>query len=63
MLGGALDASARLDISCEQDAWKNHRLYAEVSYALGRLLAEPGLSLQALCDFLTDVGKKLEDGM
>lgn len=63
MLGGALETSAFLDISCEQDAWKNHRLYAEVSYALGRLLAEPELCLQTLCDFLVDVGKKLEDGM
>lgn len=63
MLGGALDAAARLELGSEQDAWKNHRLYAEVSYALGRLLAEPGLSLHALCEFLVDVGRKLEEGI
>jgi type VI secretion system protein ImpM len=63
MLGGALDASSRLELSTEQQAWTNHRLYAEVSYALGRLLAEPGISLRALCDFLTDVGQKLEEGV
>lgn len=63
MLGGVLDASARLDLCAEQEAWKNHRLYAEVSYALGRLLAEPDLSLHALCEFLSDVGRKLEEGI
>lgn len=63
MLGGALDAAARLDLCSEQDAWKNHRLYAEVSYALGKLLAEPGLSLHDLCEFLMDVGRKLEEGL
>lgn len=60
MLGGPLDGSCRLDLTIEHDAWVNHSLYAEVSYALGRLLAEPGLSLQALCDFLADVAGKLE---
>ncbi len=60
MLGGSLETASRLDLHSEQDAWKNHRLYAEVSYALGRLLADPALSLQALCEFLRDVGKKLE---
>lgn len=63
MLGGALDASDRLELSTEQQAWTNHRLYAEVSYALGRLLAEPRVSLRTLCDFLEDVGRKLENGM
>jgi len=63
MLGGGLDASCRLELSTEQQAWTNHRLYAEVSYALGRLLAEPGISLRALCDFLADVGRKLDEGM
>lgn len=63
MLGGAHDASCRLELSREQQAWTNHRLYAEVSYALGRILAEPGISLRALCDFLADIGRKLEEGM
>lgn len=60
MLGSGLEMAARLDLCREQDAWKNHCLYAEVSYALGRLLADPMLSIQALCDFLRDVGSKLE---
>ena len=60
MLGNALDAASRLELNREQPAWTSHRLYAEVSYALGRLLAEPGLSLHAVCEFLKDVGRKLE---
>jgi type VI secretion system protein ImpM len=63
MLGGAHDASCRLELSREQQAWANHRLYAEVSYALGRILVEPGISLHALCEFLADIGRKLEEGM
>lgn len=60
MLGGTLDSAARLDLCVEQDAWKSHRMYAEVSYALGRLLADPSLPLSALRDFLRDVGQRLE---
>jgi type VI secretion system protein ImpM len=63
MLGGALDHSVILDLRTEQDTWRNHRLYAEVSYALGRLLADPALSLSGLCEFLQDVGNKLEDSI
>ena len=63
MLGGGLDTPGHLELSCVQPAWTNHRLYGEVSYALGRLLAEAGLSLQALCDFLMDVGRKLDEGL
>lgn len=60
MLGGGLDTNARLDLCNEQEAWKNHRLYAEVSYALGRLLADRTVSLDSLCTFLGDMGKELE---
>lgn len=63
MLGGVLDAGARLDLCTEQEAWKNHRMYAEVSYALGRLLADPTLSLQALREFLGEMEEKLEGEM
>jgi type VI secretion system protein ImpM len=63
MLGGTLDATSRLDLCAEQDAWKSHRMYAEVSYALGRLLADPALSLSTLRDFLYEMGKKLEGAM
>ncbi len=63
MLGGGIEPAACLDLRNEQEAWKNHRMYAEVSYALARLLAEPGLSLQSLCEFLMDVGRKLEEGL
>lgn len=62
MLGGMPDPSTLLDIENEQDAWKSHRLYPEVSYALDRLLADPSLSLDALCAFLSDVGGQLEKG-
>lgn len=60
MLGGELDANARFDLCTEHEAWKNHRLYAEVSYALGRLLTERTVSLNSLCTFLRDVGRELE---
>lgn len=62
MLGRAPDTSSSLELAREQLAWTNHRLYAEVSYALGRLLAEPGLSIKSLCDFMRDIGGTLEDG-
>lgn len=60
MLGAAVDATTQLDLATEQPAWKNHRTYAEVSYALGRLLADPGCLLSTLRDFLGDVGRQLD---
>jgi len=61
MLGKKMDAPMLLDLSNEQAAWSNHLMYAEVSYALGRVLADPTLSLSGLCEFLQDVGRKLDD--
>lgn len=58
-----LDAEGFLDLDNEQETWRNHRLYAEVSYALGRLLANPALPLSELCDFLQDVGHKLKESV
>jgi type VI secretion system protein ImpM len=63
MLASDPDPAVLLDLCNEQDAWRNHRLYAEVSYALARLLADPALSLFGLCEFLQDVGHKLEDSV
>lgn len=63
MLGGSLDPSARLDLYAEQDAWMNHRMYAEVSYALGRLLSDPALTLGALQQFLRNLGRELDGTM
>jgi type VI secretion system protein ImpM len=57
---GAAGESTLLDLHTEQEAWKSHRLYAEVSYALGRLLADPALKLDVLCRFLGEVSVKLE---
>lgn len=62
MLGGVTDPSLLLDLENEQEAWMRHPLYAEVSYALDRLLADPSLSVDALCDFLADVGRQLGKG-
>ena len=62
MLGSKPDPSLLLDLENEQDAWKCHRLYAEVSYALDRLLADPSLTVDALCDFLADVAAQLGKG-
>jgi type VI secretion system protein ImpM len=61
MLGGTSEASMVLDLCNEHEAWKNHRLYSEVSYALGRLLGDRTLSIRDLCRFLEDVGQKLKD--
>jgi type VI secretion system protein ImpM len=61
MLGKTLDPPLLLDLCNEQDAWTNHRMYAEVSYALSRILADPALPLSGLCTFLQDVGHKLDD--
>lgn len=62
MLGCPADSTVLLDLENQQDAWKGHRLYAEVSYALDRLLADSSLSLTALRDFLADAGCQLEKG-
>jgi type VI secretion system protein ImpM len=60
MLGGVQAHTMTLDLRNEHEAWKNHRLYAEVSYALGRTLGDPALSIRDLCSFLHDVGQKLK---
>lgn len=62
MLGNSPDASLLLDLMHEQEAWKSHLLYAEVSYALDRHLADPSLSLAALCDFLYEASCQLGKG-
>lgn len=61
MLGGAPDSSMILDLRNEHEAWKNHRLYSEVSYALARLLGNRTLSIKDLCQFLQDVGQRLKE--
>jgi type VI secretion system protein ImpM len=60
MLGNMGNDGVVLDMTSEHEAWKSHRMYAEVSYALGRLLSNGDLSLTALVEFVGDVGKKLE---
>lgn len=59
MFMGIMDANVMLDLARDEPAWRNHRLYAEASYALDRLLADPALSLAGLRDFLSDIGRKL----
>jgi type VI secretion system protein ImpM len=61
MLGGTPDPSVTLDLCHEYEAWKNHRLYSEVSYALARLLVDDALPIKDLCRFLQDVGQKLKE--
>lgn len=63
MLGGAPDPAMVLDLAGEHEAWMSHRLYAEVSYALGRLLADPECSLGQLVGFLGEVGRQLAAGV
>jgi type VI secretion system protein ImpM len=59
IFGGMMDANVILDLACEQEAWRNHRLYAEVSYALARLLSDSELRFGVLRQFLSDIGQKL----
>jgi type VI secretion system protein ImpM len=61
MLGGASsDPAVTLDLSTEHEAWTSHRMYAEVSYALGRLLSNQELPLVTLMAFMRDIGCKLD---
>lgn len=59
MFMGIMNANVMLNLVRDEAAWRNHPLYAETSYALGRLLADPDLSLAGLRDFLSDIGRKL----
>lgn len=59
MLGGTVEPSMLLDLGVEQEAWTSHRMYAEVSYALGRFLADPHCRLSELRRFLGDMSRQL----
>lgn len=59
MLGGVVERTMLLDLSVENEAWTSHRMYAEVSYALGRFLADPDCRISALCSFLGDMSQQL----
>ncbi|MFT3849470.1 MAG: TagF domain-containing protein [Propionivibrio sp.] len=63
MLGDTIDPSMLLDLSVEQDAWTSHRMYAEVSYAVGRLLADTNCRLSELRRFLADMSRQLVSGV
>lgn len=60
MVGGPVEPDMLLDLAQEHDAWKSHRMYAEASYALGRVLADPDFRLASLCAFLDDMSRQLE---
>lgn len=60
MLSGNVGPDMPLDLSREQDAWKSHCMYAEASYALGRVLVDPDFRLASLCRFLEDMSRQLE---
>lgn len=60
MLGGAIERPMLLDLGAEHEAWMSHRMYAESSYALSRILADPDCRLAMLCSFLGDMSRQLE---
>lgn len=60
MLGTPTPPSLMLDLSQEQGAWSSHRMYAEVSYALSRMLADPEVRLAPLCSLLEGIGRQLD---
>jgi type VI secretion system protein ImpM len=59
LLGGAIDPSMLLDLGSANEAWMSHRMYAESSYALGRVLADPECNLSTLCGFLGGMNRQL----
>lgn len=59
IVGGVAEGTILLDLSAENSAWTSHRMYAEVSYALGRFLADPDCRISALCSFLGDMSRQL----
>jgi len=60
MLGAEIESSMLLDLGSEHPAWMSHRMYAEASYALGRILTDPDCRLSMLCDFLGEMSRQLE---
>ena len=60
MLDTPVPASLMLDLSQEQGAWSSHRMYAEVSYALSRMLADPDARLTPLSSLLEGIGRQLD---
>lgn len=60
MLGGQCEEPMRLDLAVPHEAWRSHQMYPEVSYALGRLLADPQCRIELLYDYLQDIGKQLQ---
>lgn len=63
MLGEPVDPGMLLDLGGENDAWRSHRMYAESSYALGRVLADPDCPLSTLCGFLDDMSRQIARAM
>lgn len=63
LLGGPIESSMLLGLASENEAWMSHRLYAEVSYALGRLLSDPDCRLAALVEFLGEMSRRLEESV
>lgn len=60
LLGCPIEADMQLNLAQEHEAWKSHRMYAEASYALGRVLADPEFRIAALGEFLEDMSRQLE---
>jgi len=59
--GGDLETNRLLALGEPQKAWQAHRLYAEVAYALNRLLNDSSSSLSHVNTFLYEIFKKLSD--
>jgi type VI secretion system protein ImpM len=59
MLGAEVERPLLLDLGLENEAWTSHRMYAEVSYALGRFLADPNYRIAELCSFLGGMSRQL----
>ncbi|WP_005032946.1 type VI secretion system-associated protein TagF [Holophaga foetida] len=60
-LGGEPPEELRLNLTTEQPMWQSHKIYAETTYAMNRILSDPYLPISSLLAFLKDASRKIAD--
>ena len=59
LAGRGVGRGAEVDLVAEHDVWRSHRAYADMSYAISRMCADPALPLESLLEFFGELGKTL----
>lgn len=59
LAGRGVGRGAEVDLVAEHDVWRSHRAYADMSYAISRMCADPDLPLESLLEFFGELGKTL----